>query len=275
MTMNKIPCSISILTFNSASSLRLCLESVKEFSDIVVCDGGSTDNTIAIANEYDCKIIYQDQRFKNSDNTIADFSGVRNQLLSFTAHDWFMYIDSDEYISRGLVEEIREVIEKNQPSMMIFDVPRKYVKDGRIIDCATTYPNYQTRFFNKKAVNGFIRNVHEKIQPKDGYSIAKLKNYEYVPLESLRVLKKKWKKYLTIETKKEKEESFMAWVFSGLLYHVAISILYFLRYIKIILFCKGNKMPPLYEALRLWYNLEVIKIGFYRIIKKYKKKIFV
>lgn len=132
--MNKIPCSISILTFNSGATLRRCLDSVREFDDIVVCDGGSTDDTVSIANDYGCRIIYQDQCFKNPNNTIADFSGVRNQQLDAARFDWFMFIDSDEYISEGLVEEIREVVARDLSQPAIFMVPRKYVRDGYVID---------------------------------------------------------------------------------------------------------------------------------------------
>ncbi|MBI3634353.1 MAG: glycosyltransferase family 2 protein [Candidatus Yonathbacteria bacterium] len=263
--MNKIPCSIGILTFNSALSLRACIESVREFDDIVICDGGSTDDTVAIANDYGCRVIYQDQCFKNPNNTIADFSGVRNQQLDATRFDWFMFVDSDEYISRELAEEIREVVAKDLSQPSIFMVPRKYVKDKRIIDCATTYPNYQTRFFNKKAVSGFTRSLHEKIEPKEGFEISKLKNCEYVPLESSQALKKRWNRYLEIERNKEGKENFMRWFYSGFMYHMAVSTLYCLRYIGNLFFCKGNKMPFSYEVLRLWYNFEVIKIGFHRV----------
>ncbi|MEK7586933.1 MAG: glycosyltransferase [Patescibacteria group bacterium] len=266
--MNKVPCSIGILTFNSASSLMACLESVKEFDDVVICDGGSTDETVAIASNYKCKIIYQDQLFKNPNNTISDFSGVRNQQLVAAKYDWFMFLDSDEYVSPELVEEIRKVVTKNLSQSAIFMVPRKYVKDGVIINCATTYPNYQTRFFNKKAVNGFVRSLHEKIEPKKGFEISKLKSCEYVPLESPEALKKRWSRYLEIERKKEGTESFKKWFYSGFLYHLSICVLYCFRYIRNSFFCRGTKMPFSYEALRLWYNLEVIKIGFRHILNK-------
>lgn len=270
--MNKIPCSIGILTFNSALSLRECIESVMEFDDIVICDGGSTDNTVAITNDYGCRVIYQDQHFKNSNNTIADFSGVRNQQLDAARFDWFMFIDSDEYISKELAEEIREVVAKDLPQPSIFMVPRKYVKDKRIIDCATTYPNYQIRFFNKKAVSRFTRSLHEKIEPREGFEISKLKNCEYIPLESPQSLKKRWSRYLDIERKKEGSENFTKWFYSGFMYHMAVSCLYCLRYVRNIFFCKGEKMPLSYEVLRLWYNLEVIKIGFYHILNNTFKK---
>jgi glycosyltransferase involved in cell wall biosynthesis len=239
--------------------------------DIVICDGGSTDDTLTIAKEYGCKTIEQDRRFKNPNNTIADFSGVRNQQLAAAKYDWFMFIDSDEYISKELAEEIRGVVVKNAPKPMIFNVPRKYVKDGQVIDCAVTYPNYQTRFFNKKAANGFIRKVHEKIDLKEGQIIEKLTYNEYVPLESVSDLKQKWAKYLAIEQEQESNERLSGWFVNGLLYHMAVSVLYVFRYVKILLFCKGNKMPFSYEVLRLWYNIEVIKVGFWGVVRKRKK----
>lgn len=269
--MNKIPCSIGVLTFNSASSLRACLESVKEFDDVVICDGGSTDETVAIANDYKCRIIYQDQLFKNPDNTISDFSGVRNQQLVATKYDWFMFLDSDEYVSPELVEEIGKVVTKDLSQPAIFMVPRKYVKDGRIIDCATTYPNYQTRFFNKKAVDGFVRSLHEKIEPKKGFETFKLKNCEYVPLESSEALKKRWSRYLEIERNNKEIINFKKWFYSGLIYHLSICLLYCLRYIRNFFFCRGTKMPLSYEVLRLWYNFEVIKIGFHHILNNSPK----
>jgi glycosyltransferase involved in cell wall biosynthesis len=50
--MEKIRCSVGILTYNSGKNLRRALESVKNFSNIIIADGGSTDDTLQIAAEY-------------------------------------------------------------------------------------------------------------------------------------------------------------------------------------------------------------------------------
>ena len=34
----KVSCSVGILTFNSATALRKCLDSVRDFADIVICE---------------------------------------------------------------------------------------------------------------------------------------------------------------------------------------------------------------------------------------------
>ena len=44
-----IKATVGILTFNSAKYLNDCLNSVKNFREILVLDGGSTDQTLNIA----------------------------------------------------------------------------------------------------------------------------------------------------------------------------------------------------------------------------------
>lgn len=55
--------SIIIATFNSARTLDACLSSIrnqeypKKLIEIVIVDGGSSDETLSIAKRYDCKIV--------------------------------------------------------------------------------------------------------------------------------------------------------------------------------------------------------------------------
>ena len=57
--MEKIACTVEILTWNSEKTLKACLESVKDFDDIIILDGNSTDKTLEIANNYRARIIKQ------------------------------------------------------------------------------------------------------------------------------------------------------------------------------------------------------------------------
>lgn len=170
-----IQASVGILTFNSGATLRRALESVKEFDDIVICDGGSTDNTLAIAQEFRATIIHQDPQYKNPDNTLCNYSGVRNQLLDAAKHDWFLYIDSDETISGGLREEIRKAVTE-PTSALVYRVPIGILMDGRYIKHSSNYPGYQTRFFNKRSGARFVKPVHERIEFPTGVSMGTFNN---------------------------------------------------------------------------------------------------
>ena len=55
----KIPCSVQVLTLNSAKTLAKCLASIKDFAEIIVLDGNSVDSTLAIAKQYTDKIYPQ------------------------------------------------------------------------------------------------------------------------------------------------------------------------------------------------------------------------
>ena len=175
--MSKIKASVGILTRNSGKTIRRALESVRDFDDIILCDGGSTDETLAVAAQYGARVIHQDSPFLRPDGRIKDYAGVRNQCLDSAKHDWFLYIDSDETISEGLRDEVRAVAEATKeatPQMqnseasppkppLAYRVPIKLIIDGKIIQHSSNYPGYQYRFFNRKSGAQFIKPVHERV----------------------------------------------------------------------------------------------------------------
>lgn len=159
----KIKATVGILTFNSEKTLPRALESVKDFAEIVICDGGSTDATLSVAERYGCTIVNQDKQAKNVDNTIRDFSMVRNQCLGAASFDWFLYIDSDETASPEMVDEIRRITESPLKNY-VYKIPIRIFIGDHMIKYSSNYPGYQTRFFNKKSDAHFIKTVHERIE---------------------------------------------------------------------------------------------------------------
>jgi glycosyltransferase involved in cell wall biosynthesis len=67
--------SILIPTLNCAKSLKLCLQSIKsqKYSnyEIIIADGGSTDNTLSIAKEYKCKIYFNPLKTAEAGKAVA------------------------------------------------------------------------------------------------------------------------------------------------------------------------------------------------------------
>jgi glycosyltransferase involved in cell wall biosynthesis len=176
--MEKIKATVGVLTFNSDKTLARALESVKEFDDIVICDGGSMDNTLELAHAYSARIIAQDERFKNPDNTLRDYSGVRNQLLDAARHEWFLYIDSDEMVDRFLPEEIRRIVQDPHPPHLVYNLSPRIVLGGRVIEHSSNYPGWQTRFFNLKTGARFRKAIHERITwDLEAYPVGYLKNH--------------------------------------------------------------------------------------------------
>lgn len=160
--MAKIPCTVAILTFNSGATLRRALESVRDFDDILVCDGGSTDDTLSIAAEFDARVITQDSSFRDTDGRLIDYGGVRNQCLDAARHDWFLYIDSDESVSKDLHDDIARISQEDTEPH-VYRVPIGITIDGVFVKYSSNYPGYQFRFFNRKSAVRFIKPVHERI----------------------------------------------------------------------------------------------------------------
>ena len=96
--------SVIILAKNEEQHIKNCILSVQFADEILVLDDFSTDNTVAIAEEYGAKVI---QHALN-----GDWSQQRRFGIEQASGDWILFLDSDERISDGLGEEIQEAIQK-------------------------------------------------------------------------------------------------------------------------------------------------------------------
>lgn len=263
-----IPCSVAILTFNNEATVSRALESVKDFDDIIVCDGGSTDRTLKIANSYGAMIISQDGAYKFPNNKIRDYSGVRNQTLNAAKYKWFFFLDSDEYLTQEIVAEVKSVVSDKQTPPAAYWVPRKYVLNGEVIRCATTYPNRQMRFFHRGATERFIKEVHERIKVKDGATVLMLKEHMLVPMcDSIAEVRKKWRYYADLEA--TRPNVINLWLVCKVIYgNVKISTLFILRYIRNVFFCRGPRVPFVHEMERHVYHIQIISAFLKRMISE-------
>jgi tetratricopeptide (TPR) repeat protein len=81
--------SFCAIVKNESQNLARCLASVKTYVDeLVIVDTGSTDETIAIAQQYEAKVSH----FEWCD----DFALARNHSCSLASGDWILTLDADE-----------------------------------------------------------------------------------------------------------------------------------------------------------------------------------
>jgi glycosyltransferase involved in cell wall biosynthesis len=254
--MSKSACTIAVLTKNNQATLPRALESAKEFAEIIVCDGGSTDRTLDIARAYGARILPQDPQYKDKEGRIKDFGGIHNQALNASTYPWHFYLDSDEVLTRELVEEIKTII-SGTPSAVWVD--RKYEIDGKVIECAATYPTRQMRLFHKDAVTGFIKPIHERVQPKGGATIKRTREHMLVPASpDPMVWRKKWEHYIALELARRDTLSYAQWTFICF-ENAKVSLLYALRLLRNSIFCTGTKMPLALEWERHVYHFRLCR----------------
>ena len=96
--------SIVIPVKNEALNLALCLESVKDFDDVIVVDSESADGTSQIAAQYGRQLV----EFKWD----GCFPKKRNWVLrnhSFK-HPWVLFLDADERLTPEFQREVAQVL---------------------------------------------------------------------------------------------------------------------------------------------------------------------
>ncbi|OGG58833.1 hypothetical protein A2765_00430 [Candidatus Kaiserbacteria bacterium RIFCSPHIGHO2_01_FULL_56_24] len=256
----KIPATLVVLTKNSAETLEKALESAKDFDDIVICDGGSTDGTLGIAERFGARVITQDQRFLDEGGRIFDYAGVRNQTLDAARHTWILWLDSDEECTESLCAAIREVIAKRgEEGSGTFWVDRKYTIHGTVIDCAATYPNRQMRFFSKRSTTGFVKKVHERIALKEGVGPEFLDGVMRIPFEpDIDAIRRKWDYQIAVAAAQITPLSL--WHFlEAVIDCTKISTLWFFRLARNAVFCSGTKMPFRFEMERHYFHLRLLR----------------
>lgn len=112
--MKKSLVSIILATFNSASTLEKVLVSIGKQSyplsclELIVVDGGSTDNTRNIAQSYGCRII-------DNPKTLPGWAKYFGYTLA--RGEYAMFLDSDEVIEDSQSIERKIVVMKENPSV--------------------------------------------------------------------------------------------------------------------------------------------------------------
>lgn len=263
--MSKINCSVGVLTNNSSNVIERCLFSLKDFREIIICDGGSTDETLNIARKYGCKIINQD----NNGLFIEDFSKQRNLMIDASSCDWFLYIDADEIMTAELANNIKTAIE----STVNYNAYRlKYNLCSP--DFKNVYYQYpeskQIRLFRIDSGARFIKKIHERIDDtKENLLIGELDGYWLVPLDeqlNFSVYKSKVDYRMKILIDDAKEVNFLKLVKVIIFRELVKVIKIILRLIlSRIIFINKKHVPIRYDLYRLYSPVLIIFLH----LKKY------
>lgn len=249
--MGKIPCTIGILSYNNKATLARALESVRDFAEVIVADGGSMDGSVEAARAAGARIIEQ----SNPGKRIEDFSLERNRLLDAATQPWFFYLDADEVMSEELRDDIRRATEQNEYGAYRV----RYLKTNEDISkIYRTYREYyQIRLTRTDIGSRFERKVHERIVPPAGTSIGQIEGPWYVPLDrddlSLRKFARgAWRRTGMTLSSWQPKGPFD--IFRKTLFDPAILIAKSLFKMTATPFKYGRKAIPLkYEALRVLY----------------------
>lgn len=102
--MEKCPCTVVLLTFNSASIIRETVLQARKISQhVYVVDSFSKDDTPAILHELGCTVVQR---------VFANYSDQRNWAISQvkSEYEWQLHLDADEVLDEQAVDEINTLL---------------------------------------------------------------------------------------------------------------------------------------------------------------------
>lgn len=156
--------SIVVITLNEAANLRACLDSVAFADEIVVLDGGSTDETVAIARACGARV-----------SEAADWPGFglqKNRALALATGDWVLSLDADERVTPELATQVLAAIASG--SADAYEIPRLTRFCGRWIRHCGWTPDRVLRLFRRGQARFSDDLVHERVLTELGSRIARL-----------------------------------------------------------------------------------------------------
>jgi len=159
------------ITFNEEENVKRYVESLSFADEIIFVDSNSTDKTVELAKELNIKVIQR--KFLN-------FSDQRNYAINQAKHDWIVFFDLDEIITKELEEEIKHKV-NNPNSKVAFFVKRNFFFMGKHIRFGGWQNDKAIRLFNKNfcTYNGNL--VHEEVKANGSIGVLKkgLNHYSY------------------------------------------------------------------------------------------------
>ncbi|WPO91426.1 glycosyltransferase family 2 protein [Chryseobacterium sp. HR92] len=141
--MTNVPSKISIIVpvYNVENYLTKCLDSLVNQSlsniEILVINDGSKDNSEKIIEGYAQRYPEKIKAFTKENGGLSD---ARNFGLDRAAGDYIGFVDSDDYVSETMFEEMLLLAEKHQAKMVICNI-QKVDETGKVSQKLTQLPN--------------------------------------------------------------------------------------------------------------------------------------
>lgn len=153
----------TVLTKNNQKTLQKTLDSLKSLPEVIVLDSGSTDQTLAIAERY--------PNVTTHNSPFLGFGPMHNYAAKLASNDWILSIDSDEVLSRELIEELSNL---SLNPAAVYKLQRHNYFNGKLIKwCGGWHPDFVIRLYNRTKTQFTSDLVHERIED-DGMCIETL-----------------------------------------------------------------------------------------------------
>lgn len=148
-TFNKKTCSLNMIVKNESLNITNALSSVDFIMDeIVVCDTGSSDNTIELAELFGAKVVH----FPWNDS----FSDARNHALKNSSCDHILWFDADDSVTPHDAENLKKLWQESGRVATLLRIVNS-CDNGDFFDFS------QVRLFPRENGIYFEQAIHEQV----------------------------------------------------------------------------------------------------------------
>ncbi len=161
------PISVVIIAKNEAGTLIKSLPLLKQVTDdIIVIDNGSTDATVKIAKDNNCKV-YQ----KSWDG----YGANKNKGIQLANYNWILSIDADEIPDCTLLMAVASLAPEDDK--VVYDISYKAYYGQKLIRFGNWGRDHHIRLFNRMYVKWTESPVHETLVLPKKVTVKKLDGY--------------------------------------------------------------------------------------------------
>ncbi len=172
MTFKNTSLSAVIITYNEINYIQRCVEAVEFADEIIVVDSFSTDGTFEYLKEHPRVDVIQ--------NKFENFTSQKSFALGMVNHDWVLFIDADEVITKDLELEILETINLQEIDEVAFWFYRVFMFENHPLKYSGTQSDKNIRLFRKSKVKFNPRKlVHETLEINGASGVFKAKLIHY------------------------------------------------------------------------------------------------
>lgn len=143
--------TVAVLALNEAQRIEQCLRSAAFADQLLVVDGGSTDDTVALARQAGAQVyVYPDWQ---------GFAVQRNRLIAHATGDYIFFLDADEVMSVAFAQELRAAVASGVRA--VWKIRWRMVAFGRELRYLRASTQVE-RLFRRDQLHAFEGVVHEQ-----------------------------------------------------------------------------------------------------------------
>lgn len=120
-----LPVTAVVFTKNEALNIKDCLTSLNNFSEVVVVDSMSDDETNFIATSHGARVVTFEWNSRYPKKRQWSLNEIEYK------NDWVLFVDADERVNQALVDEISDFIVNKSAHYSAASIPINYFFAGK------------------------------------------------------------------------------------------------------------------------------------------------